>query len=784
MRTASLPEISTIHGIFAQGRVEPETITIFKGWTRFTTDNYGEMQAGPLHGLFCAETCLMTVYEIRVNEKPISHRLSVQLSASEWASTGALLNSGDSGNLPQGIMPKGSIETRILRKCDQGVSEQIFVKNNGVPRRTIHLELSIACPILDTEFSEEMKKDKQNGTQSVRPKFAGTEEGFLIHYERNFGKRRNTPQQELSAEYGANVPKDGEPVIRGLDIRGVLRPGHPKAKIRIQGGRRTRIQMWFQLGPREEICLQLGYEPLIDGIRMNAPEMNGLLPLPREKSDLPKDGFHFSSSHSTLNLLVGQAQSDLQNLRLPLFGHSQIENPDQYVGFIGGVPRYIGIFGRDTVISGWQSILFDPEFLEPALARVSIYQGIRTDDWRDEEPGRILHERRLDPLSEVGKTNRSLYYGDVTSTPFWILALSSLYRWTGDKDLVKRHQKTIESCCRWILRRLKRDSGFIYYAPAEPSSQDENRNQAWKDSGDAIVDDNGRICTPPLAVAEVQGYAYQALNEAADLLVTIDKHLDGETLRLESKLLRSRFNEKFWIEEDSFYALALDRNGRPIRSKASNIGHCLSTGIIDSSRLKAVVSGLMHEDMFSGWGIRTLSSKNPGFDPFSYHRGSVWPVENAMIADGMAMLGFHDEANQIMGGQLSLSALFQHMRLPEVFAGHARTPENPIPGIYNFANLLQTWSVSAVSQFIQSILGIRPRADLGVLYLDPALPDWISWITLDNLQIGKSRLAIHFWKDMDRGVLKSRWKIRDMTGNIRVSSLESGPTELSSAKVS
>ncbi len=769
LKKVSLPETATLHGIFAQARVEPETITFFKGWTRFTTDNHGEMQGEPLQGLFCAETRLMTAYEIRVNGEPISHRFSVQLSANEWTSTGAILNSGDSGNLPEGTLPKGSIETRILRKCDQGVSEQLFVKNNGIPKRKIHLELKIACPIHDSEFDEEMKRDKKLNVRGVRPKLSERSDDLLLHYERNFGRRKRTPTQELRAIYGSHTPKDGDPVIRGLDLSVSLRPGHPRAKIKILGGRQTRIQLRAQLGPREEICLQLGYEPLIDGVRMSAPNMDGLLPLPRAEADIPQDSLRFSSSHSTLNLLVGQAMSDLRTLRLPLFNNEEIENSNRYIGFIAGVPRYIGLFGRDTVISGWQSILFEPQFLEPALERVALYQGIQFDDWRDEEPDRMLHERRLNPQSEVGKMNRNLYFGDVTSTPFWILALSSLYRWTGERDLIKRHLQTIERCCHWIIRRLKKGDGFIYYAPASASLDDENRNQAWKDSGDAIVDNEGHIQVPPLALAEIQGYAYQALNEAAELLSVVDSKVDQELLRSEAKALKVRFNQCFWTEENTFYALALDERGCPLRSKASNIGHCLGTGIIESSRVNSVIAGLMNEDLFSGWGVRTLSSQNPAYDPFSYHRGSVWPVENAIIADGMALLGFHDQANQIMGGQLSLAALFQHMRLPEVFGGHSRCPEFPVPGMYNFANLLQTWSVSAISQFIQTILGIRPCADLGVLYLDPVLPDWISWMTLENLRVGSSCLKIHFWRESDtQSSMKTRWQVQKITGNIRV----------------
>jgi glycogen debranching enzyme len=329
------------------------------------------------------------------------------------------------------------------------------------------------------------------------------------------------------------------------------------------------------------------------------------------------------------------------------------------------------------------------------------------------------------------------------------------------------------------LRRLEEGNDFIYYAPAHPSIEDENRNQAWKDSGDAIVDEAGRIRIPPLALAEIQGYAYLALNEAVELLKLVDSNLKSETLQFRARRLKQRFNQCFWLEEEKFYALALDQNEVPLRSKASNIGHCLGTGILESTRVHAVVEALMQDDLFSGWGIRTLSSQNPGYDAFSYHRGSVWPVENAIIADGMSKLGFHDEAHRIISGQLNLAAMFQHLRLPEVFGGQPRDREHPAPGIYNFANLLQTWSVSAISQFIQAILGIRPKADEGVLYLNPFFPDWISWVTLKNLRVGNCRLSLHFWKEgIGSSHTRTRVKVLEKTGEIRVVTLESLPRPL------
>jgi glycogen debranching enzyme len=321
---------------------------------------------------------------------------------------------------------------------------------------------------------------------------------------------------------------------------------------------------------------------------------------------------------------------------------------------------------------------------------------------------------------------------------------------------------------QWIRARLKQGRGFIYYAPALPGHPDENRNHAWKDSGDAIVDADGRIRVPPLAMVEIQAYAYQALIEAARILALLGESGPdsvSDQLQREAADLKERFNREFWIPEMKFYALALDRYRKPLKAKASNIGHALTTGIINEDRVDAVVQGLTSEDMFSGWGIRTLSKLNPAYDPFSYHRGSVWPVENAFIADGFSVHGYHDESNHVSTAQLSLASMFEHLRLPEVISGHDREIDSPVPALYSYTNLLQAWSVSAIAQHLQIMLGVRPRADQGVLYLNPHLPEWLSWVEIKNVKFHGCKLHLRFWRSSDG---RSHWNVLHNPGRVVV----------------
>jgi len=746
-----LPAVSTLHGLFAQARAEPAAITLFRDWTRLTTDEHGEMQGGALQGFFAAETQLMTHYELRVNGCPISHRLSTQLSASEWSSVGAVLASGDSGDLAEGTLPKGSIELRMLRRVEQGWSELVMLRNNGQPRREVQFQLRFCCPIRAREFVDEMQRERKLPWTGLVPKAAEAADRIALHFHKDFGARGRAPTRELAAMYGDRAPVDGEHITRSLTVTARVLPASAHARLHVRAGRICVLEAQAELGAREEVRLLVTYEPDVNGLCLAAPDLAGLAPLPRKTPVDLADSVRVISSNATLDLVIGQAIADLRSLTLPIFGPSVVD-PARHRAYNAGIPRYIGLFGRDNVVTVQQSPLFGTDSIEPVLARLGLLQGLEREDWRDEEPGRLVHERRMDPRSQLGVSNRELYYGDVTATPFWILALSSLYQWTGDRDVLVRQRSTLERCCDWITRRLDQGDGFIYYAPALPGSANQNRNQAWKDSGDAIVDGLGHVRVPPLALPEVQGYAYQALGETARILRILDgtgADARHDQLMSRARTLKTRFNERFWLAGSQFYALALDRDEQPLDARASNIGHCLVTGIIDDDKIAHVVRALMSDDLFSGWGIRTLSAHNPAYDPFSYHRGAVWPVENAFIATGMRRHGYHAEAERITTAQLAVAALFEHMRLPEVMSGHHRTASDPSPGIYSFANPLQAWSVSAIARHVQSMLGLWPRAGDGVLNLDPHLPPWLDWIEVHHVAVGAERIALRLWRESD-----------------------------------
>jgi len=747
---SSLPLRSPQAACFAQARAEPEVITLYKDWSRLTTDNHGEMNRRPLEGFFSAETLFVSEYRILLEGEPLYHRFSAQLSSTEWASLCVAEKSVETGHPRAGAAPQGSLEVRILREITKNWVEEIRVVNNsGKPRRST-LDLLFRCPVGDRQLAEEMKQDRTGSHRGVTPKVVWRDGLPTLEFTRQFGPRCHTPTAELDRIAGKNSVRDGEPVVRSVLLQVEAEPTVRCVQIKKKMHGTISVHFKLNLPPRGSGLIRMSWSPELDGRRVENHKGLQIKPVPRHES-IPSSPLEpqIETGNSTLNLILSQAAIDLESLKLPLAlsERGQKGNQPGLDGVVAGIPRYIGVFSRDTLITAWQASLMSPGLMEPALSRIAAYRGVRRDDWRDEEPDRLPHERRLGPYAAIGKSNRALYYGDVTSGPFWVIAMATAFRWRGDIELLRRQKEALEACCNWITRRIEEGNGYIYYAPAIRGSRKANLNQGWKDSADAIVDEKGRIRRPPLALSEIQSYAYFALLSASELFEVLGADQKAKNFVKMAGELKTRFNRDFWMPDEKFVALALDGKRKRIGSVTSNGGHCLFSGILDSARCEAVVDRLLSPGLFSGWGIRTLSSENPSFDPFSYHRGSVWPFENAMIAYGMSSAGFKKEANRLIGAQLGVASLFPHMRLPEVFSGHQRSSDVPIPGLYPYANLLQAWSVSSFSLHLQSILGMEPHARSHTLSVNPCLPDWIPWIDVHGIALGDAVVDLRFWRD-------------------------------------
>jgi glycogen debranching enzyme len=291
------------------------------------------------------------------------------------------------------------------------------------------------------------------------------------------------------------------------------------------------------------------------------------------------------------------------------------------------------------------------------------------------------------------------------------------------------------------------------------------KNQGWKDSGDAIVYPDGSQVEAPIGTCEMQAFMYVGKLHFSEIMLRLGNVEAARRLFHEAEDLKSRFNEKFWMEDEGYFAMGIDSKGELIRSVASDPGHCLLAGIVDQDRVKRVAARMMREDLFSGWGIRTLSSEHPAFNPFSYHRGSVWPVTNASFVLAFSRYGLHGEMHQLAKAFFEAAQLFEYNRLPEVFCGHQRTADKPFPGLYTKANWPQAWTASAPFTILQAMLGIYPYAPDNLLFVDPHLPEWFPEITVERLRVGKAAVSLKFSRSSDGS---TDYKVVDLQGTLHI----------------
>jgi glycogen debranching enzyme len=390
----------------------------------------------------------------------------------------------------------------------------------------------------------------------------------------------------------------------------------------------------------------------------------------------------------------------------------------------------------------YQALGVNTDLAWGTLRGLAALQGKETDDWREEEPGKILHEVRVGELARAGEIPHTPYYGSADSTPLWLAVLHGAYRWTGDLDAVRELWPNVLAALRWIDEHGDLDGdGYVEYMRRSPGGLD---NQGWKDSGDAIVHPDGALATPPIALVEVQGYVYQAKRSVARLAADLGEADLADRLEREASELRERFNRDFWMEKQGYFALALDGDKRPVETITSNPGHCLWSRIVDQDRAARVVRRVLSPALSSGWGIRTLAAKQAPYDPIGYHTGTVWPHDNALIAHGMRRYGFDREARAVLDGLAAAGAFFPYARFPELFCGFS-SEEVPVPVQYPVACRPQAWASGAPLLMVRTYAGLSANAPQGVLYINrPRLPSWLHRMEIMGMQVGGSRLDLVF----------------------------------------
>jgi glycogen debranching enzyme len=386
-----------------------------------------------------------------------------------------------------------------------------------------------------------------------------------------------------------------------------------------------------------------------------------------------------------------------------------------------GLPWFMTMFGRDSIFTSLQALPFTPELAATTLRVLGLWQGTRVDDFRDEDPGRILHEMRSGEMTAFEERPHSPYYGCADATALYVVLLDEYERWTGDRKLVRELEYEARAALNWIDEYADlMGNGYVSYQRRNEETGLEN--QCWKDSWDSISYRDGRLPGFPRATCELQGYAYDAKLRGARLAREIWKDPTfADELEKQAADLKRRFNRDFWVEDDEYFALALDADDNQVDALSSNNGHLLWSGIVEKSKAKAVVRHLMGPRLFTGWGVRTLAEGEGRFNPIGYHVGTVWPFDNSFIAWGLRRYGFKQEAAQIAAGILNAAAFFDG-RLPEAFGGYEREATR-YPVQYPTACSPQAWSTGAPLLLLRTILGLEPIGDH--LVVDPALPSGI-----------------------------------------------------------
>jgi glycogen debranching enzyme len=391
-----------------------------------------------------------------------------------------------------------------------------------------------------------------------------------------------------------------------------------------------------------------------------------------------------------------------------------------------GLPWFMTMFGRDSILTSLQALPFAPSLAATTLRALGEWQGTRVDDFRDEDPGRILHEMRYGELPAFEERPHSPYYGSADATPLYVVLLDEYERWTGDRRLIHELEYEARAALNWIDAYADlMSNGYISYRRRNEKTGLEN--QCWKDSWDSISYRDGRLAGFPRATCELQGYSYDAKVRGARLAREIwkDEQLATELERQASDLKR-RFNRDFWVADGEYFALALDADGKQVDSLTSNIGHLLWSGIVDKTKAKAIARHLLGPRLFSGWGVRTLAEGEGRYNPIGYHVGTVWPFDNSFIAWGLRRYGFKEEAAQIAAGILEAADFFDG-RLPEAFGGYERSLTR-YPVQYPTACSPQAWSTGTPLLLLRTMLGLEPVEDL--LVVDPALPIGIGHVAL------------------------------------------------------
>jgi glycogen debranching enzyme len=663
----------------------------------FLSDAFGDVPEGNTAalGLYYRDTRYLSQLEFSMNDlRPLLLHSSPERNYSQIVELAYPIQT----ITPDGVEDKDNISLSRSRILHDSLLERIRVSNYGGVERTLVLSIEFGADFLDIFEVRGWPRDRRGQAQpSVVERSR-----VVLSYRGLDGLARSTTLRFSPA------PK-------------TLTEGRADFEVTLQPGEDTEIVV--EITPAE------GEED-----RRRLPFREAREQLERDYSQWRKQCTRFRTSHQQLSSYLERSVLDLRML--------QSADDDGVPWIDAGVPWYSTLFGRDSLITAYQVLGVNSELAWGTLRGLAALQGKEVDEWRDEEPGKILHEVRAGELARNGEIPHTPYYGSIDSTPLWLAVLASAYFWTNDVESVKALWPNALACLDWIDNYGDMDGdGYVEYARKSAKGL---ANQGWKDSHDAVVFPDGSLAEAPIALVEVQGYVYLAKIRMARLARDIGETALAEKLEGEAKDLKERFNKDFWMEKEGYFALALDGKKQQVPTITSNPGQCLWAEIVDQDKAPRVARKLLSSSLSSGWGIRTLGARQGPYDPIGYHTGSIWPHDNSLIAHGLKRYGLDREAMQVIDQLSAAGMFFQLSRYPELFCGFA-ADQVPVPVQYPVACSPQAWATGAVFLMLRSYGGITADAPNGVLNLiRPNLPGWLQSIEVLGMRVGDTRMDLSF----------------------------------------
>jgi glycogen debranching enzyme len=672
-----------------------EVQVIKEGRTFFLSDRFGDVPEGNTAalGLYHDDTRFLSRLEVTLNQlRPLLLHASTEQNYSQIVEL----------VFPVRMVPfsgrerKDNISLERSRVLSGSLHERISIRNFGTRAHKVRLTIDFAADFLDVFEVRGLERERGGQLQPGRVE----RNQVVLGYRGLDGETRTT-------------------TLRFSPLPDILTE--------------TQAVFDFDLEAMQDTSVTLEITPSVRGAAPPRRSMREVEEgLEREYTAWRKRCTRFRTSNVGLSAFLDRAIADLRMLTA--------HDADGARYLDAGVPWYSALFGRDSIITAYQALGVSPDLAWDVLRGLAARQGKQVDEWREEEPGKILHELRVGELARAGEIPHTPYYGTADATPLWLILLSTAYRWTGELDAVRELWPNALAALRWIDEHGDEDGdGYVEYRKRSPRGLE---NQGWKDSWDGVPYPDGSPVEPPIALVEVQAYVYDAKRRLAPLARALGDDELADRLEREAAELKERFNRDFWLEREGYYALALDGEKRPVTTITSNAGHALWAGIADADKAERVVRRMLSPSLSSGWGIRTLATKQPAFDPIGYHTGTIWPHDNAMIAQGLKRYGFDAEAHAVLDQLTRAGAFFPYARYPEVFCGFS-ADDVPVPVQYPVACRPQAWASGAPFLMIRSYAGLSADAGRRRLYIvRPQLPRWLERVEIRGMRVGEARLDL------------------------------------------